>query len=145
MRVGQKGLAAGRHPFHRALEFQRQIGGDHVLGIERHLAADQVFGDAEGDWILLADDGARDTVYGTVVHLGGDTIFGFETGKAGDVLAITGLAAKHGKLLDSVTVTDGVLSLSKVGGGTVVFADLDGTFVTDTMPGGDGAILVYVM
>uniref|UniRef100_UPI0035B26383 Ig-like domain-containing protein n=1 Tax=Stella sp. TaxID=2912054 RepID=UPI0035B26383 len=107
--------------------------------------ADRLYGDAGEDWIDLGLDGAKDTVYGTVAQLSGDRFAGFETGKSGDVIAITGLAAKYGKLLDSVTIADGVLSLAKVGGGEIAFDGLAGDHVTDTMLGSDGSILLYVV
>ncbi|BBK31902.1 hemolysin type calcium-binding protein [Stella humosa] len=122
-------------------------GMDTLLG---GVGADRLSGDAMGDWILPGDDKAIDTVFGTVAHLTDDTIQGFVVGLAGDLLAISGLAARNGKLLDSIAITDGVLSLSKVGGGTILFEDLagapwTGTHWTDTMTGGDGSILIYVM
>lgn len=72
--------------------------------------ADRFYGDADGDWIDLGPDVGRDTVYGSVAHLADDTIHGFQAGLSGDVIAIAGLSAKHGRLLDSVAVTDGALS-----------------------------------
>ncbi|BBK33102.1 hemolysin type calcium-binding protein [Stella humosa] len=117
-------------------------GGDRLTPGD---GKDRVFGDADGDWIDLGGDGDGDTVYGTAFHLSHDTIAGFETGWSGDLLAVTGLASKYAKLLDSIAVTDGVLSLSKVGGGEIRFEDLGGDFLTHTMLGADGAILVYLV
>ncbi|MGE0716270.1 MAG: Ig-like domain-containing protein [Alphaproteobacteria bacterium] len=121
-------------------------GGDARDDIWAGPGADRIFGDADGDRIDLgANDGARDTVFGTVAHLAADTIRSFETGKNGDVIAVTGLAVTSGKLLDSLAIVDGVLSLAKVGGGSLFFENLEGIWHTDTVLGSDGSILLYVV
>ena len=128
------------------------LGGDAVDLLIGGLGGDRLQGDDMGDWIVLdldgVADGARDTVVGTVAHLSGDTIRGFVTGKSStaDVIAITGLASNKGKLLDSIVLVDNVLSLSKVGGGTITFENLEpGMHYTDTILGSAGEILVYVI
>ncbi|MGE0714359.1 MAG: Ig-like domain-containing protein [Alphaproteobacteria bacterium] len=121
------------------------VGGDGVDSLFGGAGADRLSGDGLGDWIVLGTDGAKDTVIGTVAHLSGDIVSGFDTGRAGDVFAITGLSSANGKYLDSVAILDGVLSLSKVGGGVVTFEDLEGIRHTDTMLGSDGAILIYIV
>ncbi|MGE0718775.1 MAG: hypothetical protein AB7P02_25230, partial [Alphaproteobacteria bacterium] len=90
-------------------------------------------------------------------HLAGDTISGFhlsEDSKSpkndadadADVIAITGLnPATQGKYLDSLVITGGVLSLSKVGGGQIVFEGLADGHYTDTVLGSDGSILLYIV
>ncbi|MGE0719113.1 MAG: Ig-like domain-containing protein, partial [Alphaproteobacteria bacterium] len=120
-------------------------GGDGTDTLVAGAGADRLLGEASGDWVVLGHDDAKDTVYGSVAHLAGDTITGFETGKGGDVIAITGLAATAGKLLDSLAITGGVLSLGKVGGGTILFDDLAGTLHTDTALGSDGSLLLYIV
>ncbi|MGE0718091.1 MAG: hypothetical protein AB7P02_21775, partial [Alphaproteobacteria bacterium] len=93
---------------------------------------------------------------GSLAHLAGDTITGFsvvdipdyttKTDPDADVIAITGLAAAtYGKLLDSIVFTDGVLSLGKAGGGTILLEGLEGTHYTDTVLGSDGSILLYIV
>ncbi|MGE0718455.1 MAG: Ig-like domain-containing protein [Alphaproteobacteria bacterium] len=120
-------------------------GGDGVDTLTGGPGADRLFGDAMGDWIVLDADGARDSVMGTIANLSGDTIEGFETGPDGDMLAITGLAAASARLLDGLAVTDGYLSLARVGGGAVLFEDMSGVHYTDTMLGSDGSVMIYVM
>ncbi len=119
--------------------------------------ADRIFGESGSDWIVLGvddceceddeGDGVRDTVYGTVAQLSGDTIQGFVTGKDvdSDVIVVTGLPSGQGKYLDSIVLTGNVLSLSKVGGGTIHLDGLTGTMHTDTVLGSDGGILIYVV
>jgi Ca2+-binding RTX toxin-like protein len=126
------------------------VGDDSLIG---GAGGDKLVGNAGADYIDLGDDGTRDSVYGTVADLGGDTLAGWTTGKAAsgtsDVLVITGLqASKYGKLLDSVALVDGVLSLSKVGGGEIKVVDEFGDALsghTDTVLGGDGSILLYIV
>ena len=125
------------------------VGDDSLIG---GAGGDKLVGNAGADYIDLGDDGTRDSVYGTVAELGGDTLAGWTMGKAAsgtsDVLVIAGLQAKYGKLLDSVALVDGVLSLSKVGGGEIKFVDEFGDALsghTDTVLGGDGSILLYIV
>ncbi|MCC7275659.1 MAG: right-handed parallel beta-helix repeat-containing protein, partial [Alphaproteobacteria bacterium] len=129
-------------------------GGDAADSLFGGPGGDRIYGEAIGDWIVLgadsAGDGTRDTVYGTVAHLSGDTILGFRTGGKGvaeaDVIAVTGLSSSNGKYLDSLVLSGNVLSLSKVGGGTITFEDLSaGTHFTDTVLGATGEILLYVL
>ncbi|MGE0726051.1 MAG: Ig-like domain-containing protein, partial [Alphaproteobacteria bacterium] len=120
-------------------------GGDGSDTIVGGAGTDRIFGDGGGDWIVLGLDGAKDSVVGSVAHLSGDTVLGFETGKGGDAIVITGLASTSGKYLDSLALIDGVLSLTKVGGGTILFDDLAGTHYTDTVLGSDGSVLIYVV
>ncbi len=117
-------------------------GNDTIFGGD---GADRLLPQAGFDRIGLGLDGARDIVFGTLAQLSGDTIAGFETGASGDAIAITGLASKYGKLLDSLVFTDGLLSLSKVGGGELLLEGLEGSRHVDTMLGGDGAILLYIV
>ncbi len=132
-----------------------EAGNDTVLGgadadtLDGGEGADRLYGDGGGDLLILAEEeSARDTIFGSVAHLADDTITYFTTGKDpdSDVIAITGLASKYGKLLDSLTLVDGVLSLSKVGGGDIQFDGLgDDPHYTDTMLGTDGSILLYII
>ncbi|MGE0724793.1 MAG: calcium-binding protein, partial [Alphaproteobacteria bacterium] len=107
--------------------------------------ADRIYGEAEGDLVVLTDDGARDTVYGTVAHLSDDTIDGFvggsPTSPGADALMVLGLSIAKAKKLDGDAV-DGSLSLAEVGGGTLWLTGVEGT--VDTMYSA-GGVLLYVV
>lgn len=72
-------------------------------------------------------------------------MLGFETGTGGDVIAITELPSKNGKALDGLAITDGVLSLAKLGGCYILLADLDGIRHIDTVTAADRGIFLYVV
>jgi Ca2+-binding RTX toxin-like protein len=113
--------------------------------------ADRLSGDDGGDRILLGDDGARDSVFGSVAHLSGDTLDGFvggaPTSPGADVLIIQGLSAANAKKLDGDAIVNGVLSLAEVGGGSITFENLlnPGTLHIDTGAGSGGEVLLYVV
>ena len=123
-------------------------GNDTVLGgigidvLADGAGTDRIHGDAENDLVLLAEDGARDSIYGTLAHFDGDTVDGFvggsPTSPGADVLVLQGLSLANAKKLDGDAV-DGSLSLADVGGGTIFLPGVVGT--VDTALGGDGVLL----
>ena len=125
------------------------LGGTGADRLDGGLGADRYLGEADGDWLVLGADGVRDSVMGTIAHLSGDTIDGFvggaPTSPAADLLLIQGLTIAQAKKLDGQDVGDGTLDLGPVGGGIVTFQGLTGGATLDTVLGGGGEILIYVV
>ena len=136
---------AGADALHGGNGADTVIGGTGVDTIAAGAGTDRIYGEAENDLVLLEDDGARDTVYGSVAHLAGDMIDGFvggsPTSPGADAIVIQGLSLANAKKLDGDAV-DGALSLADVGGGTVWLPGVVG--VVDTMAGGGGDVLIYI-
>ena len=86
---------------------------------------------------------------GVVLGLGAVMLVTDPPGRALVGIAAVGLlvfALMSWRSRPKLAIVDGVLSLSKVGGGQILFEDLgDGDWHTDTMLGGDGSILIYVV
>ncbi|MGE0716333.1 MAG: calcium-binding protein [Alphaproteobacteria bacterium] len=119
-------------------------GGDDGDTIFAGDGEDRVYPGFGNDLVLLEHDLMDDVVRGTIAELSGDTVLGFDVGFRNDALQVLGAPATLGRFLDNLAVIDGLVNLSKAGGGLVHLDDTISGF-TDTMLGSDGGIFVYVV
>jgi Ca2+-binding RTX toxin-like protein len=125
-------------------------GSDTLMGntgddsLQGGAGGDRLDPNAGSDYVLMDDDDVRDTVYGTVAHLSGDTLDGFETGGPpnGDIIHLAGLSLANAKKLDGKAVNEEI-DLTSVGGGVISLPGVTGTI--DTVLGGATDVFIYVI